>query len=714
MKLRSRFRGPKLRIKLLLLFAVVLLVVPWLGYVQLIEMERLLVQGQENTQRQTASTVAFLLHNREDLFNDLPVQLEDYEHLFAQPIEGSILVDGDATDWGQDLDRNLRTFGSGDGSFDVVLGEKINMLFGFIRIRDMEHVYRDPGSIDVTKADHLLISYKNQDGDSEQIALTFSSPGVATSYRMSTGSTEVDAPVTNVGGYLLETEDGLAVEFEFPLSLMGTNRDFAIAFVDVDDPETREARATVRTVSSTDSESFNLVIHRSAQTVDLIERLGYVNTRILVVDSQQRTRGETDVSKSQAMGPNFESRPLRGFFRTLRPLLHRVFMGEQYREPTIQESAELENEAIESALRGEPHAVRRLSPSGAPSILAAHPVQSQNEILGAVVVEQDIENILAFQQKAFGQILFVSLLAFGVVIVVALGYSIRLAYRIHRLRRAATRAIDEHGRLKARSFDAEVSSGDEIGDLARSINNMLDRLHQHQEFLQKMPRTLRHEINNPLNTVSTSLENLRSTSDPDEQERYVQSARRGVLRIGSIVQNLADAASLEDSLQHEDLEVIDLQELVRGYVANLQGTRSGIEFVFRGSPGPALACVSDFHIEQMLDKIIDNAIDFHRPDSPIKVQLDRGRENLRITVANRGPAFKGDWNDVFNSLVSHRAEQSKLHFGLGLFVVRIIAEFHGGNVRAINLVDGSGVAICVEIPLLTATESSAAETRKTA
>lgn len=690
------------------------MVVPWLGYVQLVEMERLLVQGQENTQRQTASTVAFLLHNRVDLFNDLPVQIEDYEHLFARPIDGSIIVDGNPSDWGHDLERNLRTFGNGDGSFDLALGEKINMLFGFVRIRDSQPVYRDPGLVDVTKSDHLQISFKNVEGESEQIVLTFSSPGEATSYRMSKGSNEVEEPITNVGGFLLESENDLVIEFEFPLSLMGTNREFAISFVDVDDFETRETRQIIRTVSDIDSENFNLVVLRSAQTVDLIERLGYVNTRILVVDTQQRKRGETEVSDSPSMGPNIELRPLRGFFRTLRPVLHRVFMGEQFKEPTIEEAEELQTEAIESALRGEPHAVRRISPSGAPSILAAHPVQSQDEILGAVIVEQDIEDILAFQQRAFGQILFVSLLAFFIVIVVALGYSIRLAYRIHRLRRAATRAIDEHGRLKTPSLDAEVRSGDEIGDLARSINNMLDRLHQHQEFLQRMPRTLRHEINNPLNTVSTSLENLKNTSNPDEQERYVQSAQRGVMRIGSIVQNLSDAASLEDALKNEELEVIDIQELVRGYVANLQETRTGMQVVFRGTSGPALAEVSDFHIEQMLDKIIDNAIDFHRPDSPIKIQLDRGREFLQITVANRGPAFKGDWNDVFNSLVSHRPEQSTLHFGLGLFVVRVIAEFHGGNVRAINLADGSGVAICVEIPLVTTSTTSSVETRKTA
>jgi K+-sensing histidine kinase KdpD len=54
---------------------------------------------------------------------------------------------------------------------------------------------------------------------------------------------------------------------------------------------------------------------------------------------------------------------------------------------------------------------------------------------------------------------------------------------------------------------------------------------------------------------------------------------------------------------------------------------------------------------------------------------------------------------LFDSMVSHRGPQNKLHFGLGLYVVRIIAEHHGGFVRAMNLTDGSGVAVLIQLPL---------------
>ncbi|MYE24029.1 MAG: histidine kinase, partial [Gammaproteobacteria bacterium] len=222
------------------------------------------------------------------------------------------------------------------------------------------------------------------------------------------------------------------------------------------------------------------------------------------------------------------------------------------------------------------------------------------------------------------------------------------------------------------------------------------------------PRTLRHEINNPLNVLSTSLQNLSEDVAEVKDSRYLESARRGVLRIGAIVENLADAASLEESLQAEDMDEVDLEQLLANYVGNCAITHPEHGFLFRGTGAAVVVLASDYRIEQMLDKIIDNAIDFHRAGSAIRVQLDAGPEHARIAIANRGPPLPRDaTGSVFESMVSHRGPDNRLHFGLGLYVVRTIAEHHGGTVRALNLTDGSGVVISVQLPL--ATDESRAE-----
>jgi signal transduction histidine kinase len=216
-----------------------------------------------------------------------------------------------------------------------------------------------------------------------------------------------------------------------------------------------------------------------------------------------------------------------------------------------------------------------------------------------------------------------------------------------------------------------------------------------------MPRTLRHEINNPLNALSTSLQNLENESSETAKIKYLESAKRGVTRIGMIVQNLADAANLEDALEAEEFEVINLQKLVQNYLVNCRTTHPDRQFEYQGTEQEVQSKVSDYRIEQLLDKLIDNAIDFSYPDSTITVGLTFEETRLNLFVANQGPTIPGDMVDnIFDSMVSVRATNpdNRLHFGMGLYVVRVIAEHHGGSVTATNLIDDTGVTIKVTLP----------------
>ena len=345
-------------------------------------------------------------------------------------------------------------------------------------------------------------------------------------------------------------------------------------------------------------------------------------------------------------------------------------------------------------------AIRSYSSDGQEIIVVAHPIVSNDEIIGSVIVEQNIKDILTFQRKAFEEVILLSAMSLFVIFFALIAFAGRLAWRIRSLRREASSAIDNYGRLRDIELKREVHSGDEIGDLARSIANMLSKLRQHNTFLASMPRTLRHEINNPLNTLSTSLQNLALNHENVSNSKYLESAKRGVNRIGAIVQNLADAANLEEALQSDDLEPIDLSQLLENYVNNYNLTHPKTSIIFSCTEETVLTMASDYRVEQMMDKIMDNALDFHRKDTTISVQLDKIDNLLRITVANRGRILSPSVeNSLFDSMVSHRDQHNRLHFGLGLYVVRVIAEHHGGQVRAVNLPDNSGVAVVIQLPI---------------
>ena len=115
-----------------------------------------------------------------------------------------------------------------------------------------------------------------------------------------------------------------------------------------------------------------------------------------------------------------------------------------------------------------------------------------------------------------------------------------------------------------------------------------------------------------------------------------------------------------------------------------------------------LSAVSDYRIEQLLDKLIDNAVDFSAPDSTITVGLTTEAHQLILFVTNEGSTIpREELDNIFDSMVSVRQNNpdNRLHFGMGLYVVRVIAEHHGGQVSAVNLLNRRGVTVRVTLPL---------------
>ena len=102
---------------------------------------------------------------------------------------------------------------------------------------------------------------------------------------------------------------------------------------------------------------------------------------------------------------------------------------------------------------------------------------------------------------------------------------------------------------------------------------------------------------------------------------------------------------------------------------------------------------------QLLDKLAANAVDFSPPGAAIVVSVQReaaGVDSMaRVAVQNQGPPLPDEMRGtLFESMVSVRKERGgEPHLGLGLYIARLIAEFHGGSVRADNLASGGGVVV---------------------
>ena len=671
----SLLLGLSLRTKLIILMSMALVVFPWFSYQYLSRMEDFLVESQANAQLLTAEGISNLLNGRTDLFDDLPLSPEGYEQLFAHPLEKPVQIDGKDNDWEDILEYQVEFGGFNpqennpdvSNQFYLVLGEYNDQIFTMLHVNDDKLVFRNRNILRLDMSDHIRIEFTGQEGTTKRYIITMTDPGVTTTYPMSDWRYAIGEAENRIQGFMTQTPAGYLVEFRIPRVLLGTTPTFGLNVVDVDDIQTRSIESVTGTLPSDGREAFGLVVLKSPEVLKIVEGLGYSAANIQVIDRQGRIRAD--------VGGNDDFR-LRS--KTVEP----------------------EGGVFKEALAGRPAYQRLYSEEESEVIIAAHPIVAEDEIIGAVILRQNTDEILELRRDSLNSIVNLFVLSIFIFIALILVFSVHLTGRISKLGTEATSSIDIYGRLKTNRLTSETSSGDEIGDLARSFSGMLNRLHQHTRFLENMPRTLRHEINNPLNTLSTSLQNLEAETSEPARTRYLDSAQRAVMRINEIVQNLADAASLEDALGADELEVIDLHSLIDNYIANCHISHPERQFEYWGTRNQTLCRVSDLRIEQLLDKLIDNAVDFSETGSTIHMDLNTDKDNLSLSITNQGPSVPEDrLVSIFDSMVSIRSKEARLHIGMGLYVVRVIAEHHGGSVSAINLPNGNGVTVSVNLPL---------------
>jgi signal transduction histidine kinase len=219
--------------------------------------------------------------------------------------------------------------------------------------------------------------------------------------------------------------------------------------------------------------------------------------------------------------------------------------------------------------------------------------------------------------------------------------------------------------------------------------------------LRTLAGKLAHEIRTPLTIVRSSLDNLDSESLAPAARTYVSRAREGSERLNAILMAMGAATRVEEAIQQAERTRFDLAAVTRAAVEAYGQAFPTRRFSLE-TPDTAIELTGAPElIVQMLDKLIDNAVDFSAPGSTIAIRVRSGEDGAAIEVENPGPALPpGAEGRLFESLWQSRTGgDSRPHFGLGLYVVRLIAEFHRGNAAAANLADGSGVRFTVRMPV---------------
>jgi dedicated sortase system histidine kinase len=356
---------------------------------------------------------------------------------------------------------------------------------------------------------------------------------------------------------------------------------------------------------------------------------------------------------------------------------------------------------VAAAMQGTPATRTRHTRDGRAIVIsAAHPIWSGDEVTGAVVTEETTNSVMSVKSEALERLLWLTLAAFAGAGILLMAFATRLSMRIRRLRDEAESAIDARGHIVTR-LAAGSGARDEIGDLSRSFSAVLERLAEHHSYLESMAGRLSHELRTPIAVVRSSLENLKLS--PENAALYIERAEQGLARLGRILERMTEASRLEQSLRAVERERYDLAAVVRGCVEGYRLAYPQAAFALELPPGrkvevegaPDLAA-------QLLDKLVENAVDFSKGGAPVRVALDDAGGAAALTVTNQGPLLPDKMRTrLFESMISMREATGTgtPHLGLGLYVARLIAEFHGGTIAASNLPGGDGVALGVRIPL---------------
>jgi len=257
--------------------------------------------------------------------------------------------------------------------------------------------------------------------------------------------------------------------------------------------------------------------------------------------------------------------------------------------------------------------------------------------------------------------------------------------------------------LTISAYKLERTSRVAFSHLIQNLNNEQAKFNAEAsriKWLQNIAQFLRHEMRNALTGVNTSLELLTREMNAKEEMKYVNRAKKGMKTIGSLLESVSSATSIESAFYAEDTKEIDLCHLIEDHVVGYRMIYPEVEFELRLPNNNVKIRGNEERLYQMLDNLVSNAIDHHLEGTPVVLCLDMLERDCKLTVINEGTPLPEDRNAMFNLFASFR-EKPRIDEkrGIGLYVVKLIAEGYGGAVEVQEAGSGKpGAQFSVVLP----------------
>jgi len=334
------------------------------------------------------------------------------------------------------------------------------------------------------------------------------------------------------------------------------------------------------------------------------------------------------------------------------------------------------------------------------------PLVDGNEVLGYIHVTFTLDDVAQTTKASLYKRVAVTVLIFSFGILVSLYLARKYTQPLHDVVRSA-----KHVAAGDLTKTIEVEGEDEIAELTRSFNEMVEKLRQHRELedrlreaerlsaVGKLASGIAHEIRNPLNFMNLSIDHIRNrlgSGKPDgtaEALALMANIKAEIHRLNSMIENFLTVGkplTLNKS-------TVDVGALIRDVVglARQKAVEQGIAIEVSGeAPVPRLQA-DPVQIKTCLMNVILNAIQAMPTGGRLRITTASGSGTVDITISDTGPGIsEDDLNRIFNPYFTTK----KLGIGLGLAITKKVVEEHRGRI-AVRSRPNEGTDVVISLPV---------------
>jgi heavy metal sensor kinase len=338
------------------------------------------------------------------------------------------------------------------------------------------------------------------------------------------------------------------------------------------------------------------------------------------------------------------------------------------------------------------------TPSEEDSLIRIYTLPFENSQQLGLQIGQSLEET----HRTLAQILGLLALMLGATALLALASGWFLAHRALIPVIVITRTAREIGENDLSRRIAMNLPDDELGQLARTINAMLDRIEQAFQQQQRFTGDAAHELRTPLSIMQTGIDvTLSQERSPAYYRTTLESIQEEVRRLTALTVNLLTLARADAHLLTLNRRPMDLSLLVNTVLEQLAPVAEQKHVTVRRDIAPHVSLVADEDcIIQLALNLIQNGVKYTPEGGCITIIVSQTADEARLIVTDTGPGIPVQHlAHIFDRFYRIDRARSREHggFGLGLAIAQQIVHLHGGEIEVASEV-GVGTRFTVTLP----------------